>query len=100
MSGPYQVTVEKAAKYDQKLRADDPRFNRTTVVQHEDGSHFLFMNAFACKHRIDDPSFGPQEFIIVFTEHFGTHVYSSDEVSVMSIGNSRGQHPIEPLEPE
>lgn len=98
MKTPYNETVDLAASFDKKLLATDPRFNRTTIVQHEDGSHFLFMNAFACKHSVDHPTLGRQYFIVVFTEHHGTHVYDADEVVVRCIGDKRGSHKIESLE--
>lgn len=98
METPYQQTVALATSFDKKLLATDPRFNRTTVVQHEDGSHFLFMNAFACSHNASHPTLGRQSFVVVFTEHHGTHVYDADEVRVRCIGSERGSHKIEPLE--
>ena len=96
---PYQEALEVAEKYNKTLLATDPRFNRTTIIQHEDGSHFLFMNAFACSYQAKPhPTLGEQNFILVFTEHHGIHVYDKDEVAVRSIGDERNGHKILPLE--
>lgn len=94
-----KIATDKANEYDKTLRADDKRFDRTTVVNHEDGSHFLFMNAFACSYGFTHEKLGKQEYILVFTEHHGTHVYSSDDVTVFSIsGENREHYAIDPLE--
>lgn len=98
MSVPLKIVMDKAEEYDKVLRADDPRFDHLTIVQHEDGSHFLFMNAFACSYSFVWDKYGLQKYIVVFTEHHGTHAYSEDEVVVTVLGNNRGHQPINPLE--
>lgn len=73
------MTLEEARQVarmvDAKLRADDPRFDRTVSVHGalEDGTHFFFPDAFALKH---------DNFTLVFTEHYSYHVFANDEVLV------------------
>lgn len=62
-----------AEGYNDKLLATDERFTNWVHVIHQDGSTFLFNGAFIFK--ID----GNVNFI-VFTEHFGYHIFYNDDV--------------------
>lgn len=75
--------MSKARKYDEALRADDPRFSRDVVVLHEEGTTLFFRNAFIVRLA---------EWVLVFTEHHRYHVYSEDDL--------RGFWQYEPVEAE
>lgn len=66
-SVPFQKIKEKAEAYDKTLLATDPRFRRSVIIEHEDGSYLRFDRAFLMQ--VDS------EWIACFTEHHGTHVY-------------------------
>lgn len=61
----------KASEYDKTLLATDPRFRRSVVLYHEDGSTFHWDSAFLMRK---------EEWIMVFTEHHRFHVYHADDV--------------------
>jgi len=64
-----------AEKYDKKLKATDPRFRGIVIVHSlNDFSSFTFSEAFAMSYK---------EFYIVFTEHYGFHLYHEDDASVV-----------------
>ncbi len=67
----YIEAKELALNYDAKLLATDPRFRRTVEIGHEDGSYFKWCNAFLMEN---------EEWIFVFTEHFGFHLFDSDDL--------------------
>jgi hypothetical protein len=67
----YRDVVVEASTYNATLRADDKRFMRDVSLAHEDGSHFFWRNAFVMTKG---------GWIIVFTEHFGEHVFHESEV--------------------
>lgn len=100
---------EAAAEADQRLRADDPRLNGLVVLQHGDGSHFVWDSAFYVRarspgvppepqppdesgdgeaddaawaehYRLDDLDRNENRWIVVFTEHHGFHVYGEGDV--------------------
>jgi hypothetical protein len=60
-----------ANKYDKTLLATDPRFRRSVVIDHDDGSHFQWDSAFLMRK---------ENWILVFTEHHRFHVYDADDV--------------------
>jgi hypothetical protein len=62
---------ELAKEYDSKLRADDLRFRHSVVLLHEEGTFYHFRSAFILIHG---------EFIMVFSEHQGYHVFSENEL--------------------
>jgi UDP-N-acetyl-D-mannosaminuronate dehydrogenase len=61
-----------AEKYDQKLKANDPRFQKAVVLTHMDGSVMFYRSAFLMRH---DP-----DWIICFTEHHQYKVYETSEL--------------------
>ncbi len=67
----YQKIKQIAADYDEALLASDPRFRRSVSIIHEDGSSFHFDSAFLMSK---------DEWIICFSEHYGFHIYSADEL--------------------
>jgi hypothetical protein len=69
----YQDVEDKASYYSTKLKADDHRFQKNTLLVHEDGSVFLWRNAFYLKEY-------EGEWVIVYTEHYGFHVFDADDV--------------------
>ena len=75
MSVDMKVAHAVAEKYDRALQATDPRFNGIVIVHSlDDFSSFTFANAFAMYYK---------EFFIVFTEHYGFHLYSEDSAAVV-----------------
>ena len=86
MSTGLQAIMARAAEYDSKLLATDPRFRRLVMLTHEDGSVLYFRYAFIL---IVD-----SEWVAVFTEHHGPHVYHQEDL--------QGYHqadmiPVEPM---
>lgn len=73
---PLEIVTALTKKYNEQLKADDRKFNRMVTLSHYDGSHFLFMNAFALKYKIEE-----QTFVIIFSEHHGTRIYDMEDVS-------------------
>jgi hypothetical protein len=81
----YDRVREVAAEIDKHLRADDPRLRHIVELHHEDGSRFWYNWAYIMLYY--DPQHGeansqhPGEWVMVFTEHQGTHVFQRDEVT-------------------
>lgn len=74
MSIPMRRAWQAAEKYDKALKLRD--FNGTVlIVGRSDGSQFLFQNAIVKKWQ--DPE-SNEFWYLVFTEHYGNHVYSAD----------------------
>lgn len=95
MKPPYDIALEKAAEYDKTLLANNDGFNKVTVVKHEDGSHFMFMNAFAIRYDFVHQVLGDSSYFLVFSEHHGCHVYDCDDVEVTVLNTiGRGTLPI------
>jgi hypothetical protein len=67
----YAEALERAKTIHQGLRADDPRFLRAVKVSFVDGSAVNYRDAFLLE--LDD-------YLFIFTEHFGCHVEHKDEV--------------------
>jgi hypothetical protein len=78
----YKEAFNRAMRYNNKLRADDERFNRIVSIYHEDGSHFLWEHAFLMRWdiKVSQKNF-TNSWFFVFTEHFGFHVFACDEVT-------------------
>lgn len=62
-----------AKEYDENLLATDERFNHWVHIVHHDGSTFLFNGAFIL-------NVAGYDNFIVFTEHFGYHIFCNDDV--------------------
>lgn len=75
-SVPLKKIREKAEEYDKTLLATDPRFRRTVIMHHEDGSYLQYDNAFLMR--------AEREWIVCFTEHHGVHVYHADDLFAYS----------------
>ena len=77
---------KKALKYAEKLDQESlignltnlNRFNKRIKVEHQDGSTFLFENAFS---DIDD------KFLYVITEHCGNHVFFREDLDNIEVKN-------------
>lgn len=75
-----------AEMLDKNLRADDPRLQHCVLILHEEGTTLFFRNAFFKRyHDGEHGNWGdsehPGEWIMVFTEHHGFHVYPVDDLS-------------------
>lgn len=72
----YRTAVEKAKSIDVELRADDKRLNKGCVfLIHDDGSTFCWNSAFVKRWN---------DYVMVFTEHHGFHVYDNDDVEFVA----------------
>lgn len=70
-----QDEIEKwADDYSAKLQADDQRLRCAVIVNHEDGSHFVFTHAFALRRG---------NWVVVFSEH-NRHVVFHIEDAVVT----------------
>jgi len=74
-----------AKKIDDNLRADDLRLSHVVHLVHEDGSIFHWDNAFLIEYYDKDhPYWGgtkyPGQWVFVFSEHHGFHVFARNEV--------------------
>lgn len=69
-----------AQEIDKDLRATDPRFRNAVYLRHEDGSTFIWNNAFLDYTEVHANALFDMEYVIVFTEHHGFHVYNTDDV--------------------
>ena len=75
----------EARKAHGKLLDAEADFNGTVSVSCDDGSFFLFRRAFARK--LDD------EWLAVFTELHGFHVFATADVNLSQLGAARaGAH--------
>lgn len=68
----YREVEELARKVDSKLLAYDFGSGDIAFIIHEEGSTLLFQNAFVREFK---------DYIIIFTEHHGTHVYHRGNLS-------------------
>lgn len=67
-------TIRKIAEaYDHQLLANDPRFQREATIIFDDGTFLHYKSAFLLRIK--------HEWIAVFTEHHGWHIYHEDELS-------------------
>jgi hypothetical protein len=66
----------KANAYNASLSATDPRFRRSVIIYHPDGSVFVERNAFRM-HEGDH--------VIVYAEHFPPFVFHSEDVEARTL---------------
>lgn len=66
----------KATRYAETLRADDPRFRHAVHIIHEEGTVFFLRYSFLMVHT-DECG---EEWVIVISEHQGTHVFSAEDL--------------------
>jgi hypothetical protein len=85
MSVEMQRAWEVAKQIDNELKSNDPRLRHCVQIEHDDGTRLFFDNAFIMRYY--DKNHGdwgtcnhPGEWIFVFTEHHGFHVYPIDEL--------------------
>ena len=85
----YKKASKVAKKIAKNLTAMDTRFNGSVIVRHEDGSVFIFENAFAqyyngkghkLTHKDGTLQYIDAAWLFVFTEHHGNHIYSIDDL--------------------
>ena len=76
MSKTMQKVHDLALNYDNKLKADDERFQHSVQILHEEGTTYFFHNAFMMNY-VEKKA----NYIVVFTEHQGFHVFAEDELS-------------------
>jgi hypothetical protein len=67
----YREAKEYADKYDASLLATDPRFRRSVLLIHEDGSIFHINSAFLMQK---------DEWLFVFSEHHSYRVFGKDDL--------------------
>lgn len=70
----YGEAYKLAQKYNETLLCTDPRLHNAVHVFVDDGSTFMWQNAFLMSK---------DDYIIIFTEHHGFHVYHKDDVEYM-----------------
>lgn len=92
MMGIYMQQVWQVAKeIDSKLRATDPRLRGSVYLRHDDGSTLIYENAFLMRYHNPNEELNevvttglaysyPGDWILVFTEHHGFHVYAVDDL--------------------
>lgn len=77
---------EVAKKMDESLLATNPGFQNKVLVRHEEGTTLFYENAFAMRYYDKDGvkhcwgNKHPNEWLLVFTEHHGFHVYPLDDL--------------------
>lgn len=74
-SDKYEAVCDSARKFNRTLRADDPRFDKSAKVVHQDGSIFLINNAFLMETEYDGT-----EFVLLFAEHHAPQVFAEDDL--------------------
>lgn len=84
MSPDMQRMYEIAREMDKSYTAD--MFHDSVRIHHEDGTDYFFDNAFAMiyfdkEHGDGGACLRPGEYLFVFAEHHGIHVFSLDEIS-------------------
>lgn len=90
MSVNMQKVYDIAKSVDSKLTAT--MFSGYVAVHHDDGSHFFFKNAFATRYIIkfdgqipgDVKKIKKENWIVVFTEHHGFHVFAEVDLHHIS----------------
>jgi len=66
-----------ADHYHRTGKAGHPGFNGLVTVVDESGSTFTYFDAFAVKHC---PRGWDDDFVVVFTEHHGFHIFAEDDL--------------------
>jgi len=76
-----------ALAYDKAMLASDARFNFCVRIFHEEGTIYFFENAFMMEWKDPEEEYDPMnaaerqgEWLLVFTEHQGCHVFSFDDL--------------------
>lgn len=64
-------TLEIAGQYDDTLPSTDPRFRRSVLLIHDDGSIFIIKSSFLMKK---------DEWLVVFSEHHPFSIYHVDSL--------------------
>ena len=67
----YTEALEAAGRYDDNLLATDPRFRRSVLILHEDGSIFRVDSAFLMQK---------DEWVFMFSEHYSYMVFDKDDL--------------------
>lgn len=87
MSVPMQRAYDVAKKYDENLKAIDPRFNSCVRIIHDEGTTYWFERAFLMTWKDSKITYDPNnadehqgEWLFVFTEHQGLHVFTTDDL--------------------
>jgi hypothetical protein len=88
MSVGMKRVYEIAKTMDESLRSDEPRFGHCVMILHEEGTTLFYRNAYIVKYydpeNTDSKNLSdcesPGEWIMVFTEHHGFHVYPKDDL--------------------
>ena len=94
-----------AEMLDKHLRADDSRLQHCVLILHEEGTTLFFRNAFLKRYHDGEhgdwgDSENPGEWIMVFTEHHGFHVYPVDDLSwfqeLQCVESERHEYVVDP----
>lgn len=85
MGVPIQRVYDIAVEMEKKFTAHDFKSGSAVRVYHDDGTDYWFENAFAQiyydkDHGDEGMADHPGEWLMVFTEHHGTHVFHLDEL--------------------
>lgn len=67
----YRDALKLAGEYDNDLLATDPRFRRSVLIVHEDGSIFRIDSAFLMQR---------DEWVFMFSEHHSFMVFDQDDL--------------------
>ena len=68
-------------KLEEYVRSDDPRMSGAVSINHLDGSHLYFNNAWYEIFPAGMGYDGPVDWILIFTEHHGSHLYHSEDLT-------------------
>lgn len=90
-SVPLREAEEVARQLDMALRADDPRLRNCVHVALGDGSAFFWDSAF-CETKKTSWQGQVLEWLFVFTEHHGFHVFPWEDV--LTLRHCGPQQPI------
>jgi hypothetical protein len=66
-----EEVYKRTGEYDDTLRTDDPRFERSVLLVHGDGSILIVNQAFLMRY---------EDWIIVFSQHHSFHAYAHDKL--------------------
>ena len=100
MGKPMQRIYDVAVEMGKKHTAHDFKHRSAVAVRHDDGTDYWFKNAFAIiyydkDHGDEGMTMYPGEWLMVFTEHHGIHVFHFDELENWAAWerSSIGKHP-------
>lgn len=85
MSVEMQRVYDRAAEYDKSFLSTNDRYRNVVMIVHEEGTILWYRNAFVMKYYDEKhgdwgASENPGQWIMVFTEHHGFHVYPIDDL--------------------